>query len=108
MRRPREHVPRLEVFGMSKVYKVGQVWEKDGRRREVVRIESFRTRESVDSTAHVQKGPGERYGCFHLWWRKDTGGAERKMWCSSWMEWARRATLVRDTDELLTAQESPQ
>lgn len=69
---------------MSRTYKVGQVWERDGRQREIV---------------HISSGPIDRA---LVMWRRSGKAALRRCGCLGWIEWGRKATLVRDVDELLT------
>lgn len=52
---------------------VGDVWEKNGKRRKVTKIE-----------------PGALRGTFDLWWNN----RKQPTWCSTWNEWASKATLV--------------
>jgi hypothetical protein len=51
---------------------VGDVWERDGKRRKVTKIKHSDT------------------GTFYLWWND----REKRTWCSTWYEWASKAKLV--------------
>lgn len=55
------------------IYKVGQVWERDGLRREIV---------------------GESNGSQKIVWRRPPDGAIKTTWCQTWLDWASKATLV--------------
>ncbi len=55
------------------IYKVGQVWERDGLRREIV---------------------GESNGNQKIEWRRPPRGAIKTTWCAEWRNWASKATLV--------------
>lgn len=57
----------------QQVPQVGDVWEKDGKRRRIDRIR-----------------PSAFYKTFDLWWN----GRKKSTWCTTWNEWARGATLV--------------
>lgn len=52
---------------------VGDVWERDGKKRRVTKIEFSQSRQA-----------------FELWWNN----RKQPTWCSTWNEWARKATLV--------------
>lgn len=57
----------------------GQVWERDGKRREVVRVDDCGS------------------GFFVSWCRPGTAKV-RECWCSTWDEWASKATLVEGSN----------
>ena len=68
------------------IYKVGQVWERDGLRREIVAVNMGGNR-FTDSTENLKT--------YYILWRRPPKGAERPAaWCSTWFDWASRATLV--------------
>ncbi len=72
------------------IYKVGQVWERNDRRREIVLINEganwLGTGNKRDSTEGLRT--------FYLHWRRPGGGKINQAWCSTWFEWASKATLV--------------
>lgn len=72
----------------------GQIWERDGKQREVVRILDFSTEKPVSSFFVAENG---LYDHAHIIWRKPGSSTERRCWCATWMNWFKEAKLVRST-----------
>ena len=68
------------------IYRVGQVWERGGLRRESVDI-----RTGPNGPYHTST---EGLSSYEIWWRR-TGLMARSGWCwgSSWRYWAKSAKL---------------
>ena len=77
---------------MTQEYKAGQVWARDGKQREIVRITDLNDAplECVSDNLNGTDG-----GVYNVYW-KTPGGKTRKqpMWCSGWIDWARYAKQV--------------
>lgn len=76
--------------GVASEPKVGQVWERDGRQREVMGFSRIDSLSVFDRPVPM--------GNFVVW-RKPPSGALRRCWCATWAEWVSKARLVRDSAE---------
>lgn len=70
------------------LFRVGQVWERDGRQREIVKIEDS-VFGLVDCATALSR--------YDIWWKRPSGKEpEWGTWCTTWNNWASKATLVKD------------
>lgn len=75
------------------VYRVGQVWERDRQRREIVRIVTgYGTLTEHQDTTDL-RGKG-----YDIVWRRKVGAAERSCWCATWEAWVAKASEVTNAD----------
>lgn len=70
------------------VYRVGQIWELDGKRREIVAI-----RTGIDGRYHRSTEGLTRYS---ILWQRDMFGTGGCCWNTGWQRWAKGAKLVGD------------
>lgn len=69
------------------VYRSGQIWERDGKRREIVAI-----RTGASGPYH---GSTEGLTGYELQWRRDAFDFKsRWTWFTTWRAWAKGAELV--------------
>lgn len=68
------------------VYRVGQIWQRDGKRREIVAIK----------TGAIDPYHGSTDGLtgYEILWQRCLGEAGGWCWGGTWRAWARGAELV--------------
>lgn len=74
----------------ERTYKVGQVWERDGKQREIVEL---------ITRGGIKRQEVDRISVFNIRWaRPGKKPANRYTWCGTWNEWASKATLTTTPD----------
>lgn len=73
-------------------YRVGQVYERDGKRREIARIRVWGKGGGYTMPAFVAPTSSS----YELDWKRPGASPLKKCWCATWMAWASKATLVKE------------
>jgi hypothetical protein len=83
VRPPLPHCSMRMETPVSEVPVVGRVYEKGGKERLVIRL--------LDMNGNTVPGPHFDYV---IWAKPDKPKKEQKAWISTWLEWARGASIV--------------
>lgn len=68
----------------------GQVYERDGKQREVVRVTKL-----GDNNHEIQ--PHEEAKVYNVWWKRpNTKTRATPAWCATWETWACKAKVVKE------------
>lgn len=77
---------------MSKVFKVGERYVRNGRMREIVGISRYRG----DGPTSIPLDSTPEQGVYYIRWRSTPTGNPRECWCSTWLDWADKAELTQE------------
>lgn len=72
--------------------RAGQIWERDGQQREIVKIIEFSTELEVSSFYVDENG---LYDHAHIVWRRPGKTKTSRCWCATWMNWFKEAKRVQ-------------
>ncbi len=70
-------------------YEVGQVWTRDGKKREIVNLFVENDKHERTWATNCEDDTKLRY----VLWRKSPKHKEHRCWCSTWFAWVEKATL---------------